>query len=393
MRIGDSRRSILTAAVALLLLALPVGAQSDDGEDDGGPAKIERKQRVVAEFGFWVAQPAGLEYNPASRRLPNDSFDVLSMTHGTETENRWRLAYRLPGDQGQVGIRYYSHLTFSNLSDGSPGVFDFGTLLAHPAHPGYANDSFADAFDAQSQTRLRDARIEYARTLDSGNKFEIDWSIGWRRVWHSRAQNATYFSLVPDIPPLLPPLSTPRPDLDPVPDTASMSSSFEGRGPSAGLSVRVPLYRDRVLFEGSVDLAVLRGKVTPRYSATSSYYTFDDERLDPPYDVIGETEETGPGTGVFVPLADRVEQVVVSRGLQGHRPSASSQVQAIEFGLRWRATNWIDVFGGFRSAHYTDVGVDLVPLAADSITSQAYRVINRSVTYEGFYAGVSFYVF
>lgn len=381
------------------------------------PSSEERSEPppsdLLVEFEGWVAQPAGLEFFPATQNDPNNTVGtrLLQTEYGTESEARVRAAYRLPGGAGLIGGTYYSHDAESALEQFSPGSFVFGEQLTHPLLAGFNNDGLADAFESASLTALRDWRVDFQRPAFSTARVTGDWFIGWRRVSHRRAQAAIYHALVPDLPPLVPPLTAPRPDLNPLPDVASISSRFEGRGPAAGFDVDFPLWKGKLLFEGGLSVAVLRGETDASYTALNSFYVvnapeigLDNVILGPPYGDEFEFIYPNPTDPNLPPLAliDSITQRQAAIGLQAQRLSSTSQVLESYLGFRWKLLRRFEFYGGFRSTRYDDVGVDLRPkVATPTFTEDGNIIFNvqdvtqdkRSATYEGLYLGVTVHLF
>jgi hypothetical protein len=329
-----------------------------------------------------------------------------------------------------LGFDYYAHESEADLAVRDPGNFVFGELLALSVFPGVNNDAFADGLDSATRTTLRDWRIEYRRPAFRGALASSEWFIGWRRVDHKRFEEAVYLALAPDLPPLLtPPLpefpggpvgpAEPRPDLAPIPDFAATDSHFEGRGPTVGLDLDFPLWKDKLLFEGGASFAILRGDIDTRYRALTSVYALDAGGtvfvLDPPYDEIfqGVIDAQGnfgcdPSMVPCFALLDAVFQTVARTGIDAQNLDTTAQVLEGKLGFRWRALKWFEVFGGFKATRYDDVGLTVRPqniqtIELDTLPNEQIptflvnvgdvQEIDRSATYEGFFAGVSIFLF
>jgi hypothetical protein len=175
----------------------------------------------------------------------------------------------------------------------------------------------------------------------------------------------------------------------------------------------MPLFKDKVLVEGSIAFTAMRGKTDMTYQNLNSFYQTDingvETLLGAPYDEFDDYfQQSGggpcdpfdadPSDDVgCIPLAHFIEQGIRANGLQASGRSQSSQVLETELGFRWRALRWLDVVGGFRQSRYDDVATELRPVstattvAGDGSTTvnvQTMEEVERSVTYEGFYAGV-----
>jgi hypothetical protein len=378
---------------ALAIPMAPVLAQEEDDYEDNG-----RFGAAFAELELWVAQGSGFDFYPATRSNPADPFDVELLSPGYSTENRgrYRAGYRLNKNLGALVVTYYSHEEETELSDVSPGNFIYGELLPVPTFAGFANDGMADAFDASTRSWLRDLRIDYYRTAFDTPRVRGKWFVGWRRVKYGRDFSADYYALIPDLPPLIPPFYDPPETgvgLAPEPDSAAMSSNFNGRGLGAGLEVEMPLWKDKLLLEGGLNVAILRGKTDASYQSTTWYYLLQsmsgDIILEAPYDEFEQVDNSGP---VPIPLIDAIVQERSDDGLHADSLSSTAHVVEVSLGFRWKAYKGLDWFGGFRSTRYTDVGTDIRSTSATAHPGPIPAVSeqDRSATYEGFYTGIAY---
>ena len=130
--------------------------------------------------------------------------------------------------------------------------------------------------------------------------------------------------------------------------------------------------------------------------------------LEPPYGAFDETFVGNDGETNFV--SDFIVQAVAPIGVQANSVSTISEVYDVHLGFRWRALKWLEPFAGFRQTHYSDVGLDLRPtgvnltetangvefqqgqdhLEVQNLNLEGVDRINTSVTYEGFFFGVTF---
>jgi hypothetical protein len=394
------RRSAALLVVPAILLATGASIAQETGEatdpaepteaaqaaeaaetEDSRPSPIERGGDLMIDLGTWIAQPAGLDYQPAIAT----GIDQLSRTelleheHGTETEERWMVGFYLPDDIGLIDVGYFAHRTVSELERYRPGEpFAFITLWAHPPFAGVNNDARADGFYSRAETVLRDTRLRFSRPMFDSGRIEGRWSIGWRRVAHQRVASARYFAISPDLPPIA--SDTPRPDLIPGVDVGELESRFEGRGPDVGLDVDFDLWKDRLTLETELSFAVLRGKINHLYRSVTWSYLEAGIPIDPPYDDAFATP-------------DDVVQASTQVDLRGDSLSTSSQAIDAQIGFRYKVFDWLHAQGGFRSARYDDVGTDLRPESSTFWVYTGLEETDRSVTYEGFYASVTFFVF
>jgi hypothetical protein len=393
-------RAIAGLFVLIVILGTPpLLAQENEEEDPAG---------LYLEAGFWIAEPSGTEFYPATVTDADNPFDaeLLAVPFGTDTKGRFRLGYDFGKSRGGIMVTYFSHEADEpSFASQTPGDYIYGEILAYPLFAGYRNDGLADGFDSSARIRLRDTRLDYFNRAFRTPRVNGDWFVGIRTIDVERLLSAEYQTLLNDLPPLIPPyceVQTPEeedqfpqcyPNLVPQPDEASMESKYSGRGIEAGMDFNVPFVRNRLKFEGGFVVAVLRGKIQTEYDSTTWLYTLDDEILYWPYDELGETlppENPGdPG----IPVAGLADQEAFSVGLSSQSISATSTVLEANLGLRGTIWRGLDLFGGLRAAYYGDVGADYRPkfLVLDVNSNlQTVEEVHRSVSYEGFYVGLSY---
>jgi len=383
--------------VAILLAALAVGSPLLAQEEAEAPDETETPGGLFFEIEAWVPQPTGTEYFAATRHNPTNFSDneLMVVKHGTELSNRLKAGYVLPGGWGTVSGVYFTTWTWSELEESLPGQYIYGEIVVHPLYAGFNNDGLSDSFTATTRTSTRDWHIDFSRTAFRTPKFVGEWSIGWRRVSHIRDMKVAYRALLPDLPPLIPPAvecdpNQGCPDVTPRPDQAQVSSTFEGRGLSAGIDLDYYVWRDKVLVEGGLNFTLLRGNITSTYTSQTHAYFIGENLVNPPYDDFASGGN-----------AANVSERTLFAGLHGPSTSASSDVMDFYTGVRWVVFPWFEVFGGFRQTRYTDAGVDLRPkvstLTVDDFGTAVLGIedvtqVDRSVTYEGFYGGLTFRV-
>jgi hypothetical protein len=341
----------------------------------------ERSGDLMIDVGMWVAQPAGLDYQPALST--GDDFlsgtNLLEHEQSTEAEERWTVGYFLPEEIGALEVTYFAHRTESELDQFHPGEpFPFIELWAHPPRAGVNNDQRADGFTSDAETVIRDLRLRFSRHAFSSPKIEGWWFVGWRRVAHQRIASAMYFAISPNLPPIG--AGEPRPDLMPLPDIAELESRFDGRGPDLGLDVDFHLWRDRLTLETELSFAVLRGDIQHFYRSLNAAYFTDAGVLNPPYDEAFATPQV-------------VRQDYIEVDLRGNSLSTTSQALEAQIGFRYKVFGWFHAQAGFRSARYDDVGTDIRPESSNIFVYAGTEETDRSATYEGFYLSATFFVF
>jgi hypothetical protein len=381
-----------------------------EAEPDAAEENADRPGRFLAQIETWIAQPSGLQYVPATFNDPTDPFstDVAGMKHGTSAESRGVLGYDFKDDIGRFTLAFYSHADRAGFSATDPSLFVLGESLVHPAFAGVFDDGTADGAVAGAITEIRDLRLDFSREAFSTRRVSARWLVGIRRVTHVRDFGASYFALAANLPPLQPPLTGTRPDLDPLADVASSRSEFEGRGPEFGLELILPVMK-RLRVETGFTGAILRGKIESQYSSRTHFYALTSGDVvigvvGPPF---AEFEETDP---LGAPLVNAIRQVSLPYHGRIESTPASAQVLEGYLGLRLAVWRQVEVYGGFRSARYDDVGMDLRPVVSAPevigkslafVTGQTTPYVSgvrvegvsqtpRSVTYEGFYLGAGF---
>jgi hypothetical protein len=404
-----------------LFVSLPAASQEAEPEEPAPAEPVEKAPEAEAapeprwgkvrlDIDAWFAQATGLQYRPAVALSVDDPFDqtILEMPSGSENKFRYRVGFEVRDDLGDVVVTYFSHKTASDLTMLTAGDFLFSETLTVPFEQGVNGDGRADGFAASAVTDLRDMRLDYFHRALAGPRVQGKWFVGYRRVQHRRSIDGTYYALAPNLPPLIPPLSGPRDDLVPQPDTARVDSDYEGRGAEAGFELAIPLGGKRFSLETGFTLAVLRGNVDARYESSTFLYarTQDGaivEILEPPYD---EFEAFDPSTGA--PVVASIQQLVGLAGMSVPSESMTSQVLETYLGLRFRVWRTLEAVVGFRNARYDDVGLDLRPSGVvrdtdptvDEFTfdnrgivrlfSTGAQETRHSVDYEGFYLGMTY---
>jgi hypothetical protein len=396
--------------VARLVLLLAIAAATSISvAQEEAPAEEtgSRLGNIYFNLESWVSQPTGLEYVPATLINPGSPLETttLEVPYGTSNEARYQLDYAMPSELGHLVFTLYKHKDDPGLTRLSPAEFIYGATLTNPLFAGVDNDGLADGFASATYTKLRDARIDFYRPAFRSPRVAANWFVGWRRVRFSRSLAADYFGLVPDFPPLLPPggycPDPPPPDapcpLNPIPDSAGIKSSFEGRGATVGMDLEFPLWKNTVVLEGDIAISVMRGKVDTEYGSETALYVLDGtEILGPPYDEFDDVLVDDQGVVTY--LIDDITQETFTVGLQADGLSTTSEVFEASIGFRWRTPlKRLEVYGGFRQAHYADAAIDLRPKNVTyTVTEDGLEVrniqdideVDRSVTYEGFYGGI-----
>lgn len=403
-------RTCSIVMLSLVLVAAPIAAQEEPPPvpapaPEEPPAQAQRPGSILVELGYWISQPAGLEYTPATQSsLTGSDTTLLSVPYGTIARPRYRVGYVFRNGIGDFILTYYSQTQRSRIQATSPGNFVFGETLVNPFFAGVLDDGRADGFVSDSTTAIRDFRLDFGREAFDTPRAKGKWFIGLRRMSHRRELSARYLALVPppdQFPPLVPPFG-PRPDLVPLPDTAVSESQYSGRGAELGMDFVVPFgAKGKVSFEAGLALAALRGRIRSRYLSLTRVYAVQGLQdfcggatcvLAPPFDEFSLQIQD---VGVTINVIDHINQLTVPIGLNAPSLSSTGEILDTYLGFRWRAWRGLEAFAGFRSTRYGNVAAELRP---KTVSVSANGVLNvqdvsrdrHSVHYEGYYLGLSF---
>ena len=398
----------------LLLVFFAAGALMAQEEETPPPAEppeeppqeeaVARPMKMFVELDMWYMQPVGTEYFVATEHNPGSSLEtrVWDVAHGADWRPRYRLGYALDNGAGEFLGSYFSQDEQVDLTRSSPGNFVFGEIQAFQHYAGVFDDGLADAFEARTRTKIREWRIDFARSFLQGPRVRAKWLVGWREVNHLRQMEVDYFALNPSpdlFPPPLPPPSDAGPSLLPLPDETVNASTYGGRGPEVGVEFVLPFGKgEKFAVEAGATYAVLRGDLLQSYASfTGYYYTVNPLDPDyvsvilvPPYDEFIDPDDIrvkqcDPSTGVGC----------VTVGVQVATAQVSGSVLDAHLGFRWKVWKELEVLGGFRSSSYDNVGAFVIPAgpapgATGTLNFETLEQKNLRVLYEGFYAGVAY---
>ena len=391
-------RWLPAVVLAVTVCGAAIG-QDSESEKDAKKAYTPKESGVFAEVTAWFAQPSGLGLTPATETGDGTGADThpLSVDLGTANRMRTRIGYRLPHGLGEFVLTWFAHEDTRTFERLSPSDFVYGEILAHPVFAGTFDDGLADGFSSDILVRMRDLRIDYYRDAFSSPRIRGKWYVGYRRVSLQRNIDALYYSLAPNLPAILDPLTNgPKPGLDPLPDFARVRSEFSARGAEAGLEVEMPVLR-RFRIEAGLGVAALRGRMSSEYASTTHTYAIDENGtlifVEPPFDLLGEfIDPQNPELGAWV---DRAVQESFGIGYSSNNESANSFAVETYLGFRWRVWRDLDLVGGFRTATFGNVGLELRPKNVTLNPNGSYNVqdVTRTtydVNFEGYYAGVAY---
>lgn len=354
-------------------------APSAESEADSS----KRRGWMYIELAEWFSQPVGTDYRWANVYRPEDSRGgaIQSVEHGTTENERWRLGWIFKNpDAGRVLVTYWANVDETYEQLGFPGQFIIGESATLPIYAGAFDDGFADLAEVGTATKTRDTRLDYGWTISQNKRVETIGLVGVRWVDHSRTMDARYYGWDANFP-FVGGGSSERLDLVPLPDFADLDSRYSGRGLDLGIEARVSLH-PKVRIDVSLSAAILRGSTDSNYSWSNAYYVLETggeaTYVDP--DLLYQYLDD-PETEPFI------QQVEVGSAIHEDGVSTTSWVADASVAVHGEVYRGIEVFAGFRGAHYDSVGADL---RADPQAVEGWTRAPRSVGYEGFFAGMAF---
>jgi len=403
--------SILRHLVVLVALAVAGGAAvAQDTTTAAPPADTAAQadsEETLRDLGYgsffleitdWIAQPTGLEYHPASRLDPTNPFDTqfVDVDYGSSNSIIWNLSFVFEKNIGEFGATYWSHEETEGLQRLRPGQFKFGEIVVNPVYAGVWDNGLADGFTASTETVTHDLKIYWKRQAFNSKRIQGKWWVAGRDMDHRRQMTVDYHALTPNLPPIIPPLSSPKPGLDPKPDRGVVTSQFQGRGFGAGFDVVLPISRRRLVMEAGIGLSLLRGEISSRFTSQTYFYAVTDDGdieyvLDPPFDEFEAEDPLNPGQ----PLVNRIAQFENPIGLNSDSVGQTATILEAYLGFRWMVWRGLQLTLGYRTNQYDGVGADFVSRTTASgqnapINFQTLQQTTRSVNYEGAYIGIAY---
>jgi hypothetical protein len=384
----------LAIGVLVAVLAAPtVLAQDDDGGAPAGEPEIEGLGRIFVELSGWLAQPAGADVTVTVRQDLNTGLNnaVEAVPFGAESRMRYRAGYEFRDNLGKIVGTWFATQHEGIQKELTPSVFQFATTNVFPEFPGVFDDGLADGYISSYGLTTRDFRLTYYRDFQRAKRVKARWFAGYRRMSHTRSVDTSYYALAANLPPFLQPISGPNSALEPAADRGQSRSELSVRGIEVGLEVDLPIWRDRVWIETGLSVSAMRGKVDTDYESRTHFYAYPDGDGNLVY--VDPNDSGSFDDPEIVPLLRQEKADVAVRG-----NSVATGSGAIEgfLGFRYRAWRNLEVFGGFRSQYFDTVAEDIVPTAATrSDDGRRYSVtaverLSRSLTYEGYYLGMSY---
>jgi hypothetical protein len=358
--------------------------QDEARKDDG------RFVRYFLEFGYYFGQAAGVDFVPATLTTGSSSV-ALAMDIPQQSNVLVRGGLVFKDNIGELILTYWSQDNHAIESAYTPGHFAFGETLVPPTYAGFANDGLADGYDATSRALTRDIRLDFYRQAFSSPRMSGRWYIGVRRLDRDNEIGANYYGLDAPLPAFLPPLTAPRPDLQPIPDGAEIVSQFSGNGLEAGFELRIPVTK-RIWIDSGLGFALLQGSQLLSYAATTHAYALFSsdgstiERiLQPPYSEFEQLQDPNdPSQGYLI---DSIRQVPFP--VTWVHAGSETTVQVTELFAAARARAWkdLEVFLGLRATRYDNTNSDMIPSEA---ATKGLPKVDRTVSYYGLNIGLSY---
>jgi hypothetical protein len=287
------------------------------------------------------------------------------------------VAYHLPKGMGSVVMEYDSMDFENNDQFYTPGVFQYLESQGLNTLSGVFDDGFADGVKANASNKTREFRLDYQNVAWDTPRTHATWGAGVRSIDHSELLEVHYLALVPNFPPLIPPIAVDAEALAPRPDTYRAQSNFSGTGAGVSLDVEFKFHPRFSIISG-LGISLLTGKLSTKYETTTFFYLNNSQ---PP--VILTPEELfdllNNGTAEEIGL-------ITQNGfsVDAYTPPTKQAAQAYEAYVGVQSTVWrgLKVYATFREMYYDHVGARLSVDATLETSS-------RSVNYEGYLVGVS----
>ena len=352
----------------------------------------EKLVRLYGEGTVWFTQPVGVDYVYATETDPISAFATRTrnVEFGTNDRVRWRVGAVVKGDVGSFVLTYWGAAVDQPASELVPGRFIIGEELAYPLLAGVDNDGLADGVLARTRTATRDLRLDFLREAFHTGRMSARWLAGVRLVDHDQSIAATYYALVPNLPPLIGDTGQPLDTLVPAPDSAARESRFSGRGIETGFEASYTLL-PKLRLEGTFVYSLLRGESQADYTSVTTFYTVTDESGAEFY-LPPEFYATFFGDPA---LLATIRQRAGAIGVHDRGSSTSASVLEAGLGFRWKAWRDLDVLGGVRQTRYENAVLEIKPRDAVISPDGTFNLTGieksyRSVGYEGFYLGIAY---
>jgi hypothetical protein len=363
----------------------------DPVEPSASEAAEEPETRFFLEYEYDYSRTLETDLRISSRVDP-DSATISSVYLPEESDagSAYRIGWNLPNGFGQLVGSYRSLTVDSERVVSSPGQFVFAVTETWPFAHGVADDGFADAVKGTANFRLRDAELDWRFSAMDRPRFSMGVSFGLRKLFYGQDRAITYSALDAGLPPLISPGGDDLGYLRPNPDRMRSLSDYTGRGIQVGIDATVPIFEDRLRFEASASLALLRGTVRANYDSLTWFYVFDDgiEFTPISFEEVLELLQAGD--------AGRLGQQFTSLALDIPGKSSTTTATDLSLGLRSRLWKGLELAVGARMSLLQDVVYEIRPNppAQGPAGSSAFAGVDErwsDAALETFYAAVSYH--
>jgi hypothetical protein len=321
----------------------------------------------------------------------NGSAQPLYQTSDERIRETVRVAYHMPKNWGSIFANYDSMRHDDTMQVSTPGEFNFGETLPYPQYLGVFDDGLADGVASRGVRKTSEFRLEYQRKAFETKWVRGWWSAGYRELSHERVLDASYFAIVPNLPPVIPPLVEPSFDpatLVPQPDMVTQLSQYTGHGLGAALDVEFPVHK-RVSIVSGVSLGVVRGRIVSRFESISSAYFLGSSTVPMTRDELFAVMDAlppppeNPGDPLPPTVLD-IHQNTFSQSLSTSADSQTTQSYDIYLGVSVIVYRGLRVFVTLRDVAYGDLGRYIVPAPGPTMQTKTL-----TAGYEGYNVGIS----
>jgi hypothetical protein len=296
-----------------------------------------------------------------------------------------RVAYHLPRDAGSIVVQYDAMNHDDQQDDFTPGQFNFAESRSFPYLLGAFDDGFADGVSSRATRKTREFRLEYQKKAFDSKWARASWGVGYRQLTHERALQITYYAIVSNLPPLIPPIVNSSDDpnrLDPIPDSVLQNSEYSGHGLGVSFDVEFPVHR-RVAIVSGISIGLIRGTSESDYSSISSGYFLGGSTVpmtpEELFAFLTSPPPVPPG-----PTVGDIHQDSFLVALSSRSASQLGQSFDVYLGVQVLVYQGLRVFATIRDVSYTDAGQYVVPRPGP-----ATETTSLDTGYEGYAVGLS----
>jgi hypothetical protein len=380
----------------------PAPAETKPATSDAKPAKSGIEDPPLHRWGGWTISLAGWQPSLVGANEDIATYDVggiaTPVVQGSEarTKETVRVSYHLPKDRGSIVGQYDAMNVDDKLQNFVPGQFIFREVRGYPGALGVFDDGLADGVSSEAQRRTREFRLEYQRSAFTSRWANGTWGVGYRELSHGRGLGITSYAIVPNLPPVIPPVLPDNFDpnsLTPLPDTVSQASDFTGHGLGVSLDVEFPLH-PRVSIVSGISLGFIRGKAEGTYTSTSSYYNLTKgPTAGVPltkaelFDILANPQPPADPTDPNAVYVPQIADIIQTSSTVSQRTSHSLLAQSYDvyLGVQVICYKGLRAFATLRDVSYTNIGEYVVPKPGPSTETTALNA-----GYEGYTVGLSY---